>query len=210
MLKNNRKNNKKGIKYMAKIILASSSVRRKEILEQVGIKCEVISSGISEEVEAEDPGTMVETLSSMKAECVAEQIEGDFVIIAADTIVVQDGVVYGKPADEEEACQILGILQGARHEVFTGVTLISVTNGEGLIDSFHVKTIVDMMPMTAEQISAYVQTGEPMDKAGAYGIQGRGAAYIKDVAGDFYNVIGLPVSSVLSHLESMGVNLYYS
>lgn len=194
---------------MARIILASASARRKEILEQVGITCEVIPSDVTEEVPESDPGSMVEAISSQKAEAVAEQIEDDFVIIAADTVVVQDGAIYGKPGSEEEACQMLGTLQGNRHEVYTGVTLIAVENGEGLIDSFHVKTIVDMMPMTAEQISAYVQTGEPMDKAGAYGIQGRGAAYIKDVAGDFYNVIGLPVSMTLAHLDNMGVNLYY-
>ena len=103
---------------------------------------------------------------------------------------------------------MLDSLQGDRHEVYTGVTLISVTGDEGLIDTFHVKTVVDMMPMTPDQISSYVQSGEPMDKAGAYGIQGRGAAYIRDVAGDFFNVVGLPLSTVLSRLDNMGVNLY--
>lgn len=194
---------------MAKIILASASPRRKEILEQVGVTCEVISSQVAEEVEENEPGAMVEALSSLKAEDIAGQAEGDFVVIAADTMVVKEGEVYGKPSGEEEACQILGSLQGDRHEVYTGVTLISVLDGEGLIDSFHTRTIVDMMPMTADQISAYVQTGEPLDKAGAYGIQGRGAAYIKNIVGDYYNVMGLPVSTVLSHLDNMGVNLYY-
>lgn len=193
---------------MARIILASASSRRKDILEQVGISCEVIPSQIAEEVQAESPGAYVETLSSAKAEDIAGQIEGDFVIIAADTVVVKDGEVYGKPQSEEHACQMLGTLQGARHEVYTGVTLISVANGEGLIDTFHVRTIVDMMPMTAEQISSYVQSGEPMDKAGGYGIQGKGAAYIRDVAGDFFNVVGLPISTVLARLDNMGVNLY--
>lgn len=193
---------------MARIILASASSRRKDILNQVGIACEVIPSQIAEEVQADSPGSYVETLSSAKAEDIAGQIEGDFVIIAADTVVVKDGEIYGKPQSEEHACQMLGTLQGARHEVYTGVTLISVANGEGLIDTFHVRTIVDMMPMTAEQISSYVQSGEPMDKAGGYGIQGKGAAYIRDVAGDFFNVVGLPISTVLSRLDNMGVNLY--
>lgn len=177
-------------------------------MDQVGIPCEVIPSTIPEEGEANDPGELVETLASAKAENVAEQLEGDFVIIAADTVVVKDGAIYGKPSSDEEACQMLGSLQGSRHEVFTGVTLISVADGEGLIDTFHVRTIVDMMPMTAEQISSYVQSGEPKDKAGGYGIQGKGAAYIRDVAGDFFNVVGLPISTVLSHLENMGVSLY--
>lgn len=193
---------------MARIILASSSERRKALLQQVGVECEVMPSQIDENAEADGPGDLVEVLSSAKAENIAEQLDGDFVVIGADTVVVKDNAVYGKPSSQEEACQMLGSLQGDRHEVYTGVTLISVAGGEGLIDTFHVKTIVDMMPMTAEQISSYVQTGEPMDKAGAYGIQGRGAAYIRDVAGDFFNVVGLPISMVLSRLENMGVNLY--
>lgn len=193
---------------MARIILASSSKRRQDLLAQVGVQCEVMPSEIEESAETGEPGELVEALSSAKAECIAEQIEGDFVIIGADTVVVKDGNIYGKPSTEEEACQMLGSLQGDRHEVYTGVTLISVADGEGLIDTFHVRTIVDMMPMTAEQISSYVQSGEPMDKAGGYGIQGRGAAYIRDVAGDFFNVVGLPISTVLSRLENMGVNLY--
>lgn len=193
---------------MARIILASASSRRKDILEQVGVTCEIMPSQIAEESQATDPGSFVEELSSAKAEKIADQVDGDFVIIGADTVVVKDNALFGKPSSEEEACQMLGALQGARHEVFTGVTLISVANGEGLIDTFHVRTIVDMMPMTAEQISAYVQSGEPMDKAGGYGIQGKGAAYIRDVAGDFFNVVGLPISTVLSRLENMGVNLY--
>lgn len=193
---------------MARIILASASSRRKELLEQVGVYCEVMPSQIVEEAQAEDPGSYVEVLSSAKAEDIAGQLDGDFVIIGADTVVVKDGMIYGKPSSEEEACQMLGTLQGDRHEVYTGVTLISVANGEGLIDTFHVRTVVDMMPMTAEQISSYVQSGEPMDKAGGYGIQGKGAAYIRDVAGDFFNVVGLPISTVLYRLENMGVDLY--
>lgn len=193
---------------MAKIILASASKRREELLAQVGVQCEVIPSQIDENVDAPDPGTLVETLSAAKAEDVANQLDDDFVVIGADTVVVKDGAVYGKPSDEAEARQMLSSLQGARHEVYTGVTLISVTAGEGLIDTFHVRTIVDVMPMSDAQINAYVQSGEPMDKAGGYGIQGRGAAYIRDVAGDFFNVVGLPISTVLSRLENMGVDLY--
>ena len=104
---------------------------------------------------------------------------------------------------------MLQMLQGNRHEVYTGVTLISVSpEGKGLIDTFHVRTIVDMIPMTMAQINAYIKTGEPMDKAGAYGIQGRGAAYIQDIAGDYYNVVGLPISTVLARLANMGIDLY--
>jgi septum formation protein len=193
---------------MAKIILASASRRREDLLAQVGVQCEVVPSEIDENIDAQDPGVLVETLSSAKAEDVAGRQEGDFVVIGADTVVVKEGNVYGKPSNEEEARQMLSSLQGDRHEVYTGVTLISVSEGEGLIDTFHVRTIVDMMPMTEAQIDAYIKSGEPMDKAGGYGIQGRGAAYIRDVAGDFFNVVGLPISTVLSRLENMGVNLY--
>ncbi len=194
---------------MTKIILASASERRQKLLEQVGINCEVIPSNIDEDsINGDNPGDLVEKLSAAKAENVAERLEGDFVIVAADTVVVKDSRVFGKPSDEKEAFEMLNSLQGNRHEVFTGVTLICVTGGEGLIDTFHVRTIVDMMPMTPKQINAYIQSGEPMDKAGGYGIQGRGAAYIRDVAGDFFNVVGLPISTVLSRLEHMGINLY--
>jgi septum formation protein len=193
---------------MAKIILASASRRREDLLAQVGVQCEVVPSEIDENIDAQEPGVLVETLSSAKAEDVAGRQEGDFVVIGADTVVVKEGNVYGKPSNEEEARQMLSSLQGDRHEVYTGVTLISVSEGEGLIDTFHVRTIVDMMPMTEAQIDAYIKSGEPMDKAGGYGIQGRGAAYIRDVAGDFFNVVGLPISTVLSRLENMGVNLY--
>ena len=103
---------------------------------------------------------------------------------------------------------MLSALQGERHEVYTGVTLISIKDGDGLIDTFHVKTIVDMMPMSDAQIAGYVATGEPMDKAGAYAIQGIGASFVRDVAGDYYNVVGLPIATVLARLENMGVNLY--
>ena len=190
---------------MARIILASASPRRKDILEQVGISCEVIPSSIDEDlITADSPSALVEALSKAKAEDVAAHFENDFVVIGADTVVVKDS----KVSNEAEAHKMLQMLQGNRHEVFTGVTLISVSGGKGLIDTFHVRTIVDMIPMTPELITSYIQTGEPMDKAGGYGIQGRGAAYIRDIAGDFFNVVGLPISTVLSRLEHMGVNLY--
>lgn len=194
---------------MARIILASASPRRKDILEQVGISCEVIPSSIDEDlITADSPSALVEALSKAKAEDVSAHFENDFVVIGADTVVVKDSKVLGKPSNEAEAHKMLQMLQGNRHEVFTGVTLISVSGGKGLIDTFHVRTIVDMIPMTPELITSYIQTGEPMDKAGGYGIQGRGAAYIRDIAGDFFNVVGLPISTVLSRLEHMGVNLY--
>ena len=195
---------------MTKIILASASDRRKDILSQVGISYEVMPSSIDEDaIQADTPAALVEALSAAKAEDIAERLTKNFVIIGADTVVVKDNSILGKPSDEAEAAKMLQMLQGNRHEVYTGVTLISVSpEGKGLIDTFHVRTIVDMIPMTAAQIDAYIKTGEPMDKAGAYGIQGRGAAYIQDIAGDYYNVVGLPISSVLARLANMGIDLY--
>lgn len=195
---------------MTKIILASASDRRKDILTQVGISYEVMPSSIDEDaIQADTPASLVEALSAAKAEDIAERLTTDFVIIGADTVVVKDNSILGKPSDEAEAAKMLQMLQGNRHEVYTGVTLISVfPEGKGLIDTFHVRTIVDMIPMTTTQINAYIQTGEPMDKAGAYGIQGRGAAYIQDIAGDYYNVVGLPISTVLARLANMGIDLY--
>ena len=195
---------------MIKIILASASDRRKDILSQVGISYEVMPSSIDEDaIQADTPAALVEALSAAKAEDIAERLTKNFVIIGADTVVVKDNSILGKPSDEAEAAKMLQMLQGNRHEVYTGVTLISVSpEGKGLIDTFHVRTIVDMIPMTAAQIDAYIKTGEPMDKAGAYGIQGRGAAYIQDIAGDYYNVVGLPISTVLARLANMGIDLY--
>ncbi len=202
--------NSTGYIIMAKIILASASDRRKDILTQVGISYEVMPSNIDEEtIQADTPAALVEALSASKAEDVAGHFTKDFVIIGADTVVVKDNSILGKPSDKTQAAKMLQMLQGSRHEVYTGVTLIYVSpDGQGLIDTFHVKTIVDMIPMTSRQIEAYINTGEPMDKAGAYGIQGRGAAYIRDIAGDYYNVVGLPVSTVLTRLANMGVDLY--
>ena len=195
---------------MTKIILASASDRRKDILSQVWISYEVMTSSIDEDaIQADTPAALVEALSAAKAEDIAERLTKNFVIIGADTVIVKDNSILGKPSDEAEAAKMLQMLQGNRHEVYTGVTLISVSpEGKGLIDTFHVRTIVDMIPMTAAQIDAYIKTGEPMDKAGAYGIQGRGAAYIQDIAGDYYNVVGLPISTVLARLANMGIDLY--
>ncbi len=192
---------------MARVILASASPRRQEILKQIGIEAEVIPSTTDEVSQQTEPAAYVEELSSIKAQDVAGQVEGDFVIIAADTVVAVDGTVLGKPANEDEAVQMITSLQGKRHEVYTGVTLITVVGGEGLIDTFHSRTIVDLLPMTPEQIDAYVKSGESMDKAGGYAIQGRFAPYISGIAGDFYNVMGMPISMVIDRLSQMGTVL---
>ena len=194
---------------MTKIILASASDRRKDILSQVGISYEVMPSSIDEDViHADTPAALVEALSAAKAEDIAERLTKNFVIIGADTVVVKDNSILGKPSDEAEAAKMLQMLQGNRHEVYTGVTLISVSpEGKGLIDTFHVRTIVDMIPMTAAQIDAYIKTGEPMDKAGAYGIQGYGSMFVSHLDGDYFCVMGLPVCTLAGMLRDAGVRI---
>lgn len=198
---------------MNQIILASNSPRRKEILEQVGISFRVIPSTSDECTTKTDPIELVEELSSMKAVEVANKVEGPSVTIGADTIVVHEGRVLGKPKSEEEAKQMLRSLQHSSHEVFTGVTIIlkEVTIGEHVISykklSFADVTKVIVQPMSASQIEAYVATKEPMDKAGAYAIQGKFAVYIKEIIGDYYNVVGLPISKLYHTLLEEGFDL---
>ena len=192
---------------MKEIILASASPRRKEILEQVGINPTIIVSNADENTKANTPAEYVEKLSILKAEDVANQLKEkeEFVLIAADTVVVRDNKILEKPVDEEDAHRILSSLQGNVHKVFTGVTLIVNQNGKMLRDTFSVCTEVEMLPMTTKQIMSYIATKEPMDKAGAYGIQGKGGMYIRQIRGDYYNVVGLPISAVMMHLKDMGI-----
>lgn len=185
------------------VILASASPRRKELLHQVGIK-PVIDPSQAEEVAAStDPDKVVMELSLRKAEDVAARYRGkDVAVIGADTVVSIDGLILGKPRDREEAARMIMMLEGRCHKVYTGVTLIFGRTGK--IVTFAEETDVYVYPMTKNQIEQYVDTGEPMDKAGAYGIQGRFAAYIQGIRGDYYNVVGLPVGRVCQELSKAG------
>ncbi|MBR5047301.1 MAG: septum formation protein Maf [Eubacterium sp.] len=180
-----------------RIILASGSPRRRELMEQAGYTFTVEVSDADEEVSGEDPGRMVEELSLRKAAAVASLHEEDreaCEIIGADTIVVLEGRVLGKPEDEEDAARMLRELSGKVHEVYTGVTVLTMV--EGAVTEkrqFHECTRVRMREISEEEILAYIRTGEPMDKAGAYGIQGRAAIFISGIEGDYFNVVGLPV-----------------
>ncbi len=269
-----------------KIILASASPRRRELLAQIGLDFEVKVSNVEEKATAAEPGAMVEELSGQKAEAVLREIQsriwegeenayrGDVLIIGADTAVSIDGRILGKPADETEAAQMLGLLSGRCHEVYTGVTLLYWTWGggageeenraegspeeeagedgsakkeagvegspkekaesEGCLEkegraeegraeektgkeskgeefnagirqvlrrTFHERTKVSFYPMTKEEISFYAASGDCMDKAGAYGIQGLCARYIKGVEGDYNNVVGLPVGRLYQEIK---------
>lgn len=197
---------------MKKIILGSASPRRRELLSQIGVSFEVRTSGREEIYHSAIPEEIVRELALMKAENVAgdltdEQNEApkDTIVIGADTIVVLDGKILGKPVDEKDAADMIGALQGRSHEVYTGVAILDYDAKGGKNVSVHsVGTRVYVNPMDEKEISAYISTGEPMDKAGAYGIQGRFAAYIDRIEGDYYNVVGLPVSYVYRMLKKLG------
>ena len=189
---------------MEKIILASNSPRRKELLEQIGIEFVIDVANIDETVEEEDPMTAVKLLSYRKAKAVADRHKGSLVL-GADTVVFYDGEILGKPADEQEAFDMLCMLSGRKHEVITGVSLLRQTNeGESRV-TFAEKTEVWMYPHHRDVIKKYVESGEPMDKAGAYGIQGRGAVLVERIKGDYNNVVGLPVARVNLELIRLGV-----
>ncbi len=192
-----------------RIILGSASPRRRELLSQIGVEFEVRVSGKEEIYKSTDPEDIVKELALMKAENVASELEKaekkDLAVLGADTIVVSGGKILGKPADEEEARRMITELQGTVHQVYTG-TAILVYGHEGSrhVINHAVETKVMVHSMTPEEIGAYIATGEPMDKAGAYGIQGRFAAYIDGIEGDYYNVVGLPVSYIYQELKKFG------
>lgn len=183
---------------METLILASGSPRRRELLELAGIPFEVIVSDAEEVITKEEPGEIVKELSFLKAQTVAGQNPGRLVL-GADTIVVQDGQILGKPKDEADAKRMLRALQGGTHEVYTGVTFLR----DGWSRSFYEAAQVTVYPMTEEEIDAYIRTGEPMDKAGAYGIQGKFAVYIEKISGEYNTIVGLPVARVYQELKSV-------
>lgn len=178
------------------MILASQSPRRRELLAFITPEFRVVPAVGEERIpEGASPEQAVLALSRQKAEEIAESYKGE-IIIAADTVVAIDGKILGKPHSEAEAFEMLSTLSGRIHSVFTGVCVIFA---DGSIENFAEETKVEFYPLTAEEINAYIATGDPMDKAGAYGIQEKGAANVKGIVGDFYNVMGLPVGR-LSHV----------
>lgn len=189
---------------MEKIILASASPRRRELLTQIGISFTIQKAEKEETVTTSVPSEAVKELALQKAREVAEKYPAD-VVIGADTIVAANGQILGKPKDAEDAIQMLRMLQGGSHEVITGVAIL-LNNDEKLIN-FAETTRVHVFPMTEEQICSYVESGEPMDKAGSYGIQGTFAAYISGIEGDYNNVVGLPVGRLYQEVLSAGVDL---
>lgn len=199
---------------MDRIVLASASPRRSELLSQAGFEFTVIPSKGEEIITTSYPAEVVEELSLQKAREVAGRIlDGtepvkDFnVVIGADTVVAADHRILGKPSDREDARRMIEMLQGNVHQVYTGVTLI-VKDSEGnvRISTFHERTDVDVCEMDKEEIEAYIDTKEPYDKAGAYGIQGSFGIYIRGIRGCYYNVVGLPISRLYHELKKAGAS----
>lgn len=189
---------------MSKVVLASKSPRRKEILRQVGIDFEIIVSDKEEIVTTDIPSDVVMELSKQKAEEVDKQVKyDDYIIIAADTVVALENKILGKPVDRDDAFKMIKLIAGKKHSVYTGVTLIIKSHEKCDRKSFYEETVVDVYPMTEDKINMYLDMDEWKDKAGGYGIQGSFAAYVKSITGDYYTVVGLPISRIIHEIENI-------
>lgn len=188
-----------------RIILASKSPRRKELLSQIGIEYECMVSEKEEIINDTVPKNVVESLSLQKAQDIYESLKNagsdDFIVIGADTVVALKDTIMGKPKDDTDAKRMLKSLSGQSHSVWTGVTLINVSKGEKTVETFAKETKVFMYELSDEEIDEYVASKEPKDKAGAYAIQGLGAKFIQKIEGDYNNVVGLPVSEIYQKIK---------
>lgn len=203
-------------------ILASASPRRKELLKKTGISFEIIPSSIEERITKTIPSDIVMELAEQKARAVYESLfssrpafsEGetsppktpdtdmeDLTVIGADTIVVYRGEILGKPADKSEAYDMLSLLSDRTHQVYTGVSLVTRKRGKLSVRTFYEKTDVTFYPVHKDDLHAYIESGDPLDKAGAYGIQGDFAIHVKEIKGDYNNVVGLPIGRLYQELQ---------
>ncbi len=186
-----------------KLILASSSPRRAEILANAGLAFSVLSSAVDESpYPGEAPAALVQRLANAKADLVTARAVGPAIVLAADTVVVLDDKILGKPSSIEDARHMLQQLSGRTHSVLTGVALVRLPDGERR--QFIESTLVHFRPITDEELSSYLATEEPYDKAGAYAIQGQAGRYIPRIEGCYFNVVGLPLSRVLTELKGLG------
>ncbi len=184
-----------------KLILASASPRRADLLNQVGITYEVVKPELLEEPDlGKRPCEIALILAEAKARFVAEKL-GRGVILAADTLVVCRGDLMGKPVDEEDARHMLRLLSGSRHEVITGMVLLDAASG--LLEKEYAKTTVWMKKLSEDEINDYVKGGEPLDKAGAYGIQGKAALFVEKIEGCYFNVVGLPLNLLYHMMQKL-------
>ena len=181
---------------MKHIILASASPRRKEILELADLKFDVMPSDAQEITTKTAPNEVVMELASIKAKDIYKKSEKQSMVVGADTVVAYQWQIHGKPADESDEKRMLTMLSGQTHEVYTGVCVIE----DGKTKTFYEETKVTFYEISDEQIDRYIKTGEPMDKAGSYGIQGKAAVFIKGIEGDYYNVVGFPIARFLQEI----------
>ena len=206
---------------MSQMILASASPRRKELLEHSRAEFVICPAKQTEVITETDPSAVVMELSRQKAEEVAYGVliyneqhadlatPQDILVIGADTVVAYENQILGKPKDEEDARRMLTMLSGKTHSVYTGVTFVFIDKeGRTGEHCFFEKTDVCMYPLKEEEIDRYIQSGDPMDKAGSYGIQGRFAIHIKEIRGDYNNVVGLPVARLYQELQKLGVSIW--
>lgn len=189
-----------------KWILASASPRRREILAEMGLSFQVQPACGEEKLETEDPVEAVKTLALQKAREVAKETEEPALVIGSDTVVASRGKILGKPRDKEEAFRMLKELQNASHMVYTGVAVVDTVTGE-IVVHFAEGTKVSMYPMTEKWIWQYIKTGEPMDKAGAYAIQGGCMPYIREIHGEYTTVVGFPAARFYQELLKKGMDL---
>ncbi len=195
---------------MKELILASASARRRELMKTCGYEFTAIPSPAEEEAAARDPARLVEELSLIKARSVFESLEpgraANAVVVGSDTVVVLEGGVLGKPKSEEEAAEMLRRESGKQNEVYTGLAVVSADeSGAVRVSVTHDRALVKFVELTEDEIAAYVRSGEPMDKAGAYGIQGSFAVHIESVSGSYFTVVGLPVHLLYRELKAVGI-----
>lgn len=195
-----------------RLILASTSARRRELLDMLGFEFEVVGSDYDEDsfdYASLPPEQVVSELAVGKALTIAERTSGDALVIGADTTVVLNGKYYVKPADPADARRMLAELAGNTHQVYTGICIVAVEAGRpGRPVTDYSVTDVTFDSISADVIDAYVATGEPLDKAGAYGIQGKALAFISGINGDYFNVVGLPLNRLVALLEKFGVSVW--
>ena len=189
----------------AKIILASASPRRKELMTQAGYEFEIRVSHKEEVYTSTEPEEIVKELALLKAMDIVEQSESQtMVVIGADTVVAHRGQILGKPKSKEDAFEMIKSFRGDRHQVYTGVAIVSCnTSGVERVVNHAVRTDVYVNPMTDAEIWNYIESDNVMDKAGSYGIQSGFAKYIEKIEGDYFNVVGLPVSYIYEQLKTM-------
>lgn len=184
------------------LILASASPRRRELIAHLNREVLVEVSDVEEVITKAEPAEVVCELATQKAECVAKKVPAGATVIGADTVVACDGKILGKPKDRADAIRMLTLLSGRKHSVYTGVALCRQEEDRLVTESFYEETKVEFYPMSQQEMENYADSGDPMDKAGAYGIQSGAAIFVKSIEGDYNTVVGLPVAALYQRLKT--------